>query len=622
MKSFMLRLREKMKRATTQHDNGLYLEDTPEIAPQGDVNPIEQGRFKHRQKSRQQSIARDGMSVEYASAADKRVRRPWSVKRKVVVSILAVLLVALLGTGAYAYTIFQNPMGQFDNVAKQIVVMPTDQLSLSEGNTASAEMTASAPPTPDEYERLVAGADMSMLKNIVNVLLIGVDHAVERETWNGKKAFHADVMLVLAINTDTGTVDMISLPRDTYAQIPGVKGRYKLNASIDCGGGWPTEGGFNKVCEAAEWMLGGIPVDYYYAVDMNAVKGLADSVGGVDYDVDVDFKMQGRSYSKGMQHMNGQGVLDYLRVRKELGDLSGDDNRVDRQKRMLVAIFEKLKQSNMLVNIPDILDAFDGNLYTNTSLPQTAGLAAFAYNVDPKNIRVHSMGGQQRLVYNWSFCLTDQKARVSLIKEVYGVDVPIYEDFTANAIISKWNSLEGGAVRRSAKSVLAKVKAKLDADAKLPIYGEPTPTPAPTTTTEPPKTEPPKTEPPTTEPPKTEPPPEPPTTAAPSPPEEPSTTAAPPPSEEPPKSGTEAVRGVITPLSLRIIALKTGAPSGYQQYTAAERSFYNHVRATVNSASVEQLKANISKLCSMFGVGAPGYRINWEKDNEIDVDFR
>ena len=58
-------------------------------------------------------------------------------------------------------------------------------------------------------------------------------------------------MIVLSINTKTKKVDLISLPRDTYANIPGVEGIYKLNASIDCGGGWPTAEGFEKVCEAA-----------------------------------------------------------------------------------------------------------------------------------------------------------------------------------------------------------------------------------------------------------------------------------------------------------------------------------------------------------------------------------
>jgi LCP family protein required for cell wall assembly len=617
-----------LRRGTRRRDD-IYLEETPgpDTGAEVEDDAYAADVIGHRQMSRQKRQKR-------------QYRHPWSLKKKILVSSVCAILVVLLGFGAYAYAIFQNPMGQFQNLAEQFATPAHTQVPL-QTHAAGAETptgTENVPATPDEYDNLVASADFSLLKNIVNVMLIGVDHATERETWNGKKAFHADVMIVLAINTDTGTVDMISLPRDTYAQIPGVKGIYKLNASIDCGGGWPTEAGFNKVCEAASWMLGGIPVQYYYAVDMNAVKGLADAIGGVDYDVDIDYTIQGRSYTRGTQHLDGQGVLDYLRVRKELGDLSGDKNRIDRQKRMLISIFEKLKAQGMLAKLPGILEAFQGNLYTNTTLAQTAGLAAYAYNVDPANIRIHSMGGQTRLIFNWSFVLTDQQARVDLIKQIYGIDVPIYKEFTANAAISKWNSMQSGVVRSGAKSVLAKVKAKLDADAKLPIYGEPTPTPVPTTkpTEKPTQTPAPTTKPtdkptPTPEP-TTEPTTEPTKTAEPT--TEPTKTVAPtePPTDSPsgsPSSSTgtggvaaESIRGGAGFIQMKAVLLSTGAPAGYRQYGDAEWSFYNHVKGEVNSASPDHLKADVQKLCSMFHVGAPNWRVNWEGSNEIDVDFR
>ena len=544
-------------------------------------------------------------------------RRPWGMKKKVAVSIVCAFATLLLGAGAYAYTIFQDPMAQFDNVAEQFALPTSTQTqALTPAAPASGSATQSAEPSPDEYDELVASADFSLLKNIVNVMLIGVDHSTERETWSGKKAFHADVMIVLAINTDTGTVDMISLPRDTYAKIPGVKGIYKLNASIDCGGGWPTEGGFNKVCEAASWMLGGIPVQYYYAVDMNAVKDLANAIGGVDYNVDIDFTIQGRSYKQGMQHLDGQGVLDYLRVRKELGEQSGDLNRINRQKKMLVAIFEKLKKENLLVKLPEILGAFNGNLYTNTTLAQTAALAAYAYNVDPANIRIHSMGGQTRLIFNWSFVLTDQEARVKLIKQVYGVDVPIYEEYTARAAIAKWNSMQSGVVRAGARRVLSKVKAKLDADAKLPIYTPPTPTPT-VKPTPPPDTTPKPTPTPDPTPDPTVKPTQEPTQKPTKPPEEP------PPGESAGAAGVKlGVMGGTPGLTALKALLKTGAPPGYRQYSEAEWNFYYYVRGEVNSASPEKLKSDVEKLCRMFNVAVPSWRVNWESSNEIDVDFR
>ena len=246
----------------------------------------------------------------------RRDKKPWSQNKKIVlITCLIAIPLILIGGTVYAYSILSDPMSQFDTIAEQ-----ASALLVQTESTASATDGVSPTETIDPEQELLSEADLSMLENSINIMLIGVDHSEERDSdeWTGKTAFHADVMIVLNINTETGKVSMISLPRDTYAKIPGVDGIYKLNASIDCGGGWPTEAGFEKVCEAAEWMLGGnIPIDYYFAVDMNAVKGLVDAIGGVDYDVDISFYIQDRYYEKGEQHMDGQAVLDYLRVRKK-----------------------------------------------------------------------------------------------------------------------------------------------------------------------------------------------------------------------------------------------------------------------------------------------------------------
>ena len=88
----------------------------------------------------------------------------------------------------------------------------------------SATPTPTPEPTPDPYEVLYNKADTTMMKDIVNILLVGVDYSTERETWSGKKEWHSDVMIVLAVNFEENRADLISLPRDTYAKIPDVKG--------------------------------------------------------------------------------------------------------------------------------------------------------------------------------------------------------------------------------------------------------------------------------------------------------------------------------------------------------------------------------------------------------------
>ena len=319
---------------------------------------------------------------------------------------------------------------------------------------ASADPAAETPevqptePPVDPYQELVEQADTAMMKDIVNILLVGVDYSTERETWHGKKEWHSDVMMVLAINFDENRADLISLPRDTYASIPDVKGIYKLNASLNCGGGlYNKDGSFNpkgleKVCDAAEWMLGGIKVDYYYAVTMTSLKDLVDLCGGLEYDMDISFKIQGRSYEKGLQHVNGQGFLDYCRVRKGVNGLpsseTGDANRVNRQKRMLVALFRQMQVDRLITKIPEIIETFDGDLFTNCTPAQTAALAVFAYNLDANNIGMYSMSGATTSLFQWNFCFTDQKNRVDVIEKVYGVKTKQYHQYTLKYGRYRW----------------------------------------------------------------------------------------------------------------------------------------------------------------------------------------
>jgi len=422
-----------------------------------------------------------------------KLKKPWSLRKKIIVSVASVLAAVVLGLGVFLASMFIDPMSRFKTIAEQVSHLPSPAAS----QPADVAATAAPTPTLDPIGELIAKSDPTILEQTVNILLIGVDYSPDRDTeeWirhGGKQAFHSDVMIILAINKQTGSINLISLPRDTYAQIPGVKGIYKLNASMDCGGGWKDnpEGGCKKVCEAASWMIGNIPVEYYYAVDMAAVKGLVDAIGGLDFNIDVDFKMQGRSYKAGMQYMNGQAVLDYLRARKNMED-SGDLNRINRQKNMLVAILQKLKDSGLIVKIPDILSAFTGNLETNVDLPSTAALAAYAAIADTSKINLYSMDGPTvGKLFNWNFVVTDQKKRVQIIKEVYGYDisneadvaaleakynieVPSYSNYSLRSALGLWEKMQIEVTTKKARPLLDKVKSKLDSDAALPPYPEP-----------------------------------------------------------------------------------------------------------------------------------------------------
>ena len=294
--------------------------------------------------------------------------------------------------------------------------------------------------TDDPYYELLTQADTSMMKDIVNVLLIGVDYAEERETWSGKHQFNSDVMIVLALNFKENKVDMISIPRDTYAKLPNLDGFYKMNSALHYGGGIPD--GFTNVMQACSWELGGIPIDYYMAVTMPTVKELVDEIGGVDYDVDVEIHMQGRTIKMGFQHMDGQMCLDYFRARK---GIDNDLGRINRQKKLLVAIFNKLRDEKGILDLPDLVKKFEGKLYTNMTLEQVAAAAVFGYKLPTESITMRSLPGSLMNIYNWNFVIVNQPKRVEMIKEVYGVTVKQMDEYGQPYCKWQWATMQGEA---------------------------------------------------------------------------------------------------------------------------------------------------------------------------------
>jgi LCP family protein required for cell wall assembly len=375
-------------------------------------------------------------------------------KKRVVAGVI-VLVVMLAAAGAiYALqtwdSITNNQSDLFNNTLSPVetktqTAAPTPAQTTPEptatGESASTAPAATATVDPEAY--LSSQADPSITKDTVNVLLVGVDSAPER-IGNTKqyvdKNFNSDVMLLLAINFKKNTVDMISFPRDSYAPMANMDGIYKMNFALTAGGGI-NDKGFMNVCKTVQLQLGDkVPVNYYIAVTMPAVKELTDAVGGVDYNMDVSFTINGRSYKKGMQHLTGQGVLDYCRVRK--GSLSaqpGDLNRVNRQKKMLVAVFKKLQSTASIFNVPQILTSMQDKVFTNLNFQQLAALALFGSKLPEDKITMRTLPGSYEYgIFRRNYVLLDQDKRVKMIKDVFGVTVsPMYE-FAPNYARLRW----------------------------------------------------------------------------------------------------------------------------------------------------------------------------------------
>ncbi|MBQ6891126.1 MAG: LCP family protein, partial [Clostridia bacterium] len=344
-------------------------------------------------------------------------------KRTVLWIVLAILALLLVGGGIWAYRVLVRPETMFTSSTATVTEAPQKERVESAFDLSSFLPTAA----PEEQAPATAEAQAATpvperkMDNIVNVMLMGIDAFEGGGTTSGSQP-HTDVMMVVAVNFDKDTVDLITLPRDTFTTAPGYHGFYKLNGVFNAGGGMDDlAGGFALTCRAAEIWLGGISIPYYYAVDFQAVVDIVDAIGGIDYQVDQTFKAnvpqnssmkEGKTYYKSdeLQHLDGNAVLGYLRIRHDADGL--DSSRTARQRRMMVAIFAKLKKEGKLSQNPSLINAAPSGVDTNTTLEQTTALANYAVSkIGPENIRTRSMYGDIWYQHYFKYCFVDQQNR-------------------------------------------------------------------------------------------------------------------------------------------------------------------------------------------------------------------
>ena len=182
---------------------------------------------------------------------------------------------------------------------------------------------------------------------VYNFLIFGVEEI------GGAK--NTDAMLIGSINKKDGKIKLTSLLRDSYVDIPGYKAN-KLNSAF-------AKGGADLLIETIEKNYK-IQIDGYAYVNFESFEKLVDMLGGVTIELGKEeaaylnktnyiSKKENRNVKPGVNKLNGNQVMGYVRVRKvkTLGGANYDYGRVIRQQRVLKAMFDSLMSSKNLFKI-------------------------------------------------------------------------------------------------------------------------------------------------------------------------------------------------------------------------------------------------------------------------------
>lgn len=255
--------------------------------------PIQEG---HRPSTGASSRIYSRENVGRYSERARQRRRGRMIKRGVLGGLLAVLLVGVVGVGAWFTRVVDNLGGN----------------GLIDGGIRAIL------------------SDSDVAREPFYVLLLGTDGRP------GEEVYRSDSIILARIDPTEKKASLISIPRDTMVVYNGET--MKINATHAVNGPQGVVEAVNDLCFNGEQKI-----SHYAEINFEGMEDLIDAVGGIDLEateeVDdpehLDIKIE-----KGFQHMDGATALTYARCRYTYAD--GDFTRMRHQRQVLSALAKKI----------------------------------------------------------------------------------------------------------------------------------------------------------------------------------------------------------------------------------------------------------------------------------------
>ncbi len=251
-------------------------------------------------------------------------RAPRRALRRALIAVAALVVVALVGTGVYAWTINRQITS---NIHRGI------------------ELPANT-PTPGAPSASASAADQPRETGVLNYVLLGSDSRDDADPGDGR----SDTIMIVHLNKKRTHAYITSFPRDMYVSIPG-HGQNKINAAFELGGPALT-------VQTLQDMTGA-HMNHVVLVNFEGFVDMTTDLGGVTVPNKTAFSSHGYDYPKGNIKVEGKKALWFVRERHSLP--GGDLDRAENQRNVIKAIVAK-GLSPGVISDPAKFTSFIGNL--------------------------------------------------------------------------------------------------------------------------------------------------------------------------------------------------------------------------------------------------------------------
>ncbi len=235
--------------------------------------------------------------------------------------------------------------------------------------------------TPKEEIDVSEAVTETMEAQYTTIALFGLDTREKGANLTKSGVAHSDAVIIVSINNDTKEIRMASVYRDCFMEIAAnTTTTQKFTHAYLLGGPTCSVETLNRNLD--------LNIKDYVAVDFEALTAAIDALGGVTINVksneinnlnkNIEEQVQVTgNYSEGVwsageQTLNGTQATAYARIRK-VGN--GDFERTQRQRKVISAMIDKAKQSD-LSTLNNVVDQVFPMVATNITKTQVLSLAS------------------------------------------------------------------------------------------------------------------------------------------------------------------------------------------------------------------------------------------------------
>ncbi|MCX8074611.1 MAG: LCP family protein [Clostridia bacterium] len=222
------------------------------------------------------------------------------------------------------------------------------------------------------YNNISNDLSKDEFSDIVNVAFFGSD---SRDI-NNFEAGRSDSIMIASLNPKNKSIKLISIPRDTYVNVPGY-GKTKINHAYAYGKEQLSIKTINSNF--------GLNISEYVTIDFSGLINIINEVGGVEVTITKDemdvlneylkesYKISNKTYipltKYGKVILNGEQALAHSRNRY----VGNDFTRASRQRVVLMALFNKISTMDK-VKIFSLIDDILKEIKTNINVTEYMGL--------------------------------------------------------------------------------------------------------------------------------------------------------------------------------------------------------------------------------------------------------